>query len=124
MNFAFKGKIRYRPCRMPVFPPSDWSGSLVERSFQKPRAGLRLEFVYGCSTHESMASNVAFNDDGKIVYFTAALGIVYDATAHMQAFFNGHCDNIKCLCMNPTRRSAAPACAPLSCQCQVKCVSC
>ena len=100
-------KIRYRPCRMPVFPPSNWTGSLAERSFQKPKAGLRLEFVHGCSAHEATACNLFFNCEGKLVYFVAALGVVYDPTLHSQCFFNGHCDNIKCLALDSTRRCEA-----------------
>ncbi len=37
---AFRGKITYRYCRKPVFPPSDWDGSPAVRSAHKPKASL------------------------------------------------------------------------------------
>lgn len=98
-----------------MFPPSNWTGSLAERSFQKPKAGLRLEFVHGCSAHEATACNLFFNCEGKLVYFVAALGVVYDPTSHSQCFFSGHCDNIKCLALDSARRYEAP----LNCSCVV-----
>ena len=44
---SFRGKVSYRHCRQPVWPPSDWDGSLAARSARLPRAGLALEHVYG-----------------------------------------------------------------------------
>ncbi len=43
----FRGKISYRHCRQPVWPPSNWDGSLAARSARLPRAGLELQHVYG-----------------------------------------------------------------------------
>ncbi|GFH09144.1 uncharacterized protein HaLaN_04239, partial [Haematococcus lacustris] len=34
---SFRGKITYRYCRKPVFPPSTWDGSLALRSARKPK---------------------------------------------------------------------------------------
>jgi lipoxygenase homology domain-containing protein 1 len=34
---SFKGKITYRYCRKPVFPPSNWDGSLAVHSAKKPK---------------------------------------------------------------------------------------
>lgn len=31
-------------------------------------------------------------------------GVVYDPASHSQRFFNGHCDNIKCLAVDSARR--------------------
>lgn len=34
---SFKGKIVYRYCRRPVFPPSNWDGTPAIRSAKKPK---------------------------------------------------------------------------------------
>lgn len=39
---SFKGKILYRHCHKPVFPPSAWDGSAAARSSKKPKAGLKV----------------------------------------------------------------------------------
>lgn len=42
-------------------------------------------------------NNLFYNIDGKIVYHTAALGVVYDKDRHEQLFFHGHDDDITAL---------------------------
>jgi len=39
MDGAFRGKIRYAYCHKPVFPPTNWDGTLAVRSAQKPKVG-------------------------------------------------------------------------------------
>jgi hypothetical protein len=70
-----------------VFPPSNWDGSEALRSAAPPTAGLKLEFVYGYAGMSNTAPNVFFTAQGHIVYYTAAIGIVYDPENHTQAFF-------------------------------------
>jgi len=67
-------------------------------------AGLKLEFVYGYAGKDSTDNNLFFNDQGKVVYYTAALGIVYDPASHTQVFFKGHNDDIRCIAIHPQRR--------------------
>lgn len=43
----FNGKIIYEECRKPVYTPSNWDPSLVDRSAELPDARLALEFIYG-----------------------------------------------------------------------------
>lgn len=37
----------YRYCRKPVFPPSNWDGTLALRSAKKPKVGVSLHTT-GC----------------------------------------------------------------------------
>ncbi|KAK9824333.1 hypothetical protein WJX72_009517 [[Myrmecia] bisecta] len=104
---SFRGKISYRYCKKAVFPPSDWDGSLAARSAALPKAGLELEFVYGYDGKENTAPNVFYNAEGRIVYYLAALGVVYNPMSHTQRFFQGHDDDIRCLAMHPARRLVA-----------------
>ncbi|PNH12713.1 Lipoxygenase y domain-containing protein 1 [Tetrabaena socialis] len=104
---TFRGKITYRYCRKPVFPPSDWDGSPALRSARKPKAGLQLEFVYGYAGVENTASNIFFTGDGRLVYYQAAVGIIYDPPSHTQKFFQGHDDDIRCMALHPDRFTVA-----------------
>uniref|UniRef100_A0A383W527 PLAT domain-containing protein n=1 Tax=Tetradesmus obliquus TaxID=3088 RepID=A0A383W527_TETOB len=103
---CFKGKISYRLCRKPVFPPSYWDGSLVANSARLPKAGLALEWVYGYNASNT-APNAFYTSPQKIVYYVAALGVVYDPATHTQQFFQGHDDDITCLALHPSRSLVA-----------------
>lgn len=48
-----------------------------------------------------------YNIQGKIVYYVAAVCIVYDRIKHQQQFFLGHDDDIVCLALHPDRRTVA-----------------
>lgn len=89
---------------MPVFTPTHWTADVAARSARKPSAGLHLHFVYGYNGLDNTCNNLFFNDQGKVVYYTAAIGIVYDTQLHTQTFFKGHNDDIRCLAMHPERR--------------------
>jgi hypothetical protein len=57
------------------------------------QAGLKLEFVYGYAGHNNTCSNLFWTADFKIVYYLAALGIVYDPVTHTQTFYEARVDN-------------------------------
>lgn len=65
--------------------------------------GLKLEFVYGYAGVENTASNIFLTGDGKLVYYQAAVGVVYDPATHTQRFFQ-------------VRRRASPAATWVSTQ--------
>ena len=100
---AFQGKIIYHPCRKGVFTPTGWTGAPAARSAARPDATLELEHVHGYA-RDSLACNLFYTSRANtVVYYTAAIGIVYDASANAQRFFRGHDDDVRCLCVNATR---------------------
>ena len=103
----FTGKIVYRPCRTGVFPPSNWEPEEARYSAKKPRAGLKLEFIYGYAGIRATAANLFYTAEGKAVYYTAGIGIVYSMAGHTQQFFKGHDDDISCLAIHPDRQLVA-----------------
>lgn len=48
---------------------------------------MQLEYVYGYAGVDNTANNLFYNMDHKLVYYTAAVAIIYDPTTHTQAFF-------------------------------------
>lgn len=52
-----------------------------------PQAGLSLEFIYGYNGHTSTAPNIFYLADNRLVYYTAAVGVVYDPAKHTQQFY-------------------------------------
>jgi hypothetical protein len=104
-QYAFKGKIKYRPCRTPVFPPTNWTGAQADQSAtSRVSAALCLEFVHSYEGKMNTANNLFYTSCGDVVYYIAGLGIVYNPTKHTQTFFKGHSDDIRCLAMDRQRR--------------------
>jgi hypothetical protein len=101
-NAQFHGKILYKPCRKPVYTPSDWDPALAERSADLPGARLVLDFVYGYQGKDNTAQNLFYTAENKVVYFTAGVGVVYQRSpVHHQYFFLGHNDDITALTLCP-----------------------
>jgi hypothetical protein len=96
--------IQYRLCRRGVFAPSNWADvhrSVCERSAQKPEAFLKLEHVFGYSGLGNTAPNLRYVRGGRVVYYTAGVGIVYDPGPNRQRFFVRHTDDVQCLARHP-----------------------
>ena len=73
----------------------------------KPDAYLKLEHVYGYSGLKNTAPNLFYTKRGHVVYYTAAVGIVYDKDLNQQKFFLRHDDDVQCLTMHPDRDTVA-----------------
>eukprot|EP00892_Ulva_mutabilis_P006773 jgi/Ulvmu1/4468/UM002_0193.1 len=93
-------KVMYSQCKQGVFAPSSLSQATVEQSARLPTEKLSLEFVHGYEGRSTTSNNLACNKHGHIVYHVAAVGIVFDSTAHTQRFFLGHNDDILCLALH------------------------
>jgi WD40 repeat protein len=119
---AKEGGVRYWPFRDTVYGPSDWQRAqpyYLERGVDgiedenKPRQltpdkTLKLEFVYGyggkCSQgHASANAFYCGNGTQEVVYFSAAVGIVYDTVAHAQRFYMEHDNDITAMALHPNR---------------------
>ena len=100
-------KIIYPECRKGVFTPSSFNVEHVQASSQVPRASLELEHVYGYAGIKNTSPNLFYNTQGKIVYYTAAIGVVLDEKTKRQNFFLGHTDDIMSLAMAPDRKLVA-----------------
>ena len=55
---------------------------------------------YGYSNSKNVAPNLFYCKAG-VVYYTAAVGIVFDEDSRTQRFFLGHDDDIRCLALHP-----------------------
>ena len=58
-----------------------------------PNASLMLEWVFGYRGHQCR-NNLVYNKSGKLVYFVAGVGVVFDPLTKKQNFFLGHKDDI------------------------------
>jgi WD40 repeat protein len=84
-----------------------WRSSDTGRSVLPPAAALQLEWVHGYAGVSNLGNNLWCASSGEAVYYTAAVGVVFDAAAHSQRFFLGHDDDISCLTIDGSRTHAA-----------------
>ncbi|KAL1523351.1 hypothetical protein AB1Y20_018296 [Prymnesium parvum] len=105
----FNDPIKYWPFKGWAFPPKDYIGPDDPRETDDlstirtgPGNALRLTFAYGYRGRLSR-QNLFYNADGRIVYHTAAMGVVYDKETHEQHFFYGHDDDVTALDLHPDK---------------------
>ena len=91
----FNDPIKYWPFKGWAYPPSDYTGpdDARETDDLSKMPSLALQFVYGYAGRR-VRQNLFYNADKKVVYHTAALGVVYDKDRHEQLFFLGHDDDV------------------------------
>ena len=109
-HWAHQGMIKARPNKRGVYAPSDWKDECEEKcraSACKPDAYLKLEHVYGYSGLKNTAPNLFYTKRGAVVYYTAAVGIVYEKETNTQKFFLRHDDDVQCLTIHKDRDTVA-----------------
>ena len=98
---GFDGKIIYSKSRKGVFSPTDFDPLLALRSSKAPTASMQLDWVHGYAGVKNVANNLYYNAEGDVVYYTAAVCIVYSIERHEQRHFFGHNEEIACLGAHP-----------------------
>ncbi|VDK37930.1 unnamed protein product [Taenia asiatica] len=71
-----------------------------------PEEQLKLEWVYGYRGKDCR-NNVVLLPTGEIIYFVAAVVVLYHLEQHSQRHYLEHSDDIKCLAVHPDRITIA-----------------
>ncbi|EEY63980.1 microtubule-associated protein, putative [Phytophthora infestans T30-4] len=87
-----------RPWLGAVVAPTKAASMKVDST--SPNTRLELERVHGYQA-QTASNNARYDSNGKVVYHTAALGIVFDKAAQRQSFFRSHDDDVAALCAHP-----------------------
>ncbi|XP_050488021.1 echinoderm microtubule-associated protein-like 2 isoform X11 [Bombus huntii] len=67
-----------------------------------PQSKLKLDWVYGYRGRDCR-SNLHLLPTGEIVYFVAAVVVLYNMEEHSQRHYLGHTDDIKCIAIHPNK---------------------
>uniref|UniRef100_H2Z3H7 Uncharacterized protein n=1 Tax=Ciona savignyi TaxID=51511 RepID=H2Z3H7_CIOSA len=78
----------------------------IASSSQLPDHKLKLEWVYGYRGRDCR-SNVYSLPTGEIVYFVAAVVVLYDPKDGYQRHYLGHNDDVKCIAIHPDKLKIA-----------------
>nr|XP_033326747.1 echinoderm microtubule-associated protein-like 2 isoform X8 [Megalopta genalis] len=93
--------LRGRPVVLYVPTPLMESYDLRKVS-TPPQNKLKLNWVYGYRGRDCR-SNLHLLPTGEIVYFVAAVVILYNMEEHSQRHYLGHTDDIKCIAIHPNK---------------------
>lgn len=81
-----------------LYPPDEYVG--MDTSSQPPEEKLQLEWVYGYRGRDCR-NNLFVLSTGELIYFTAAVVVLYDVPNHKQRHYTEHTDDVKSLCVHP-----------------------
>ncbi|KAG9468759.1 hypothetical protein GDO78_022006 [Eleutherodactylus coqui] len=94
-------KLYLRGRSVPLYVPDSLVASYsLEAKAELPPRELHLEWVYGYRGRDCR-SNLYILPSGELLYFTAAVCVLYDPTAGTQRHYRGHTDDIKSLAVHP-----------------------
>ena len=95
-----------RKCRTSLATPSNFDMSIMDRSSRLPNYDVTRRYVFGmnCNLYsgDSIYSIPMDGPSGSSVmlYTSAAVGVMHDPVSNTQCFFDGHTDDITCVCFD------------------------
>ncbi|PVD36602.1 hypothetical protein C0Q70_03587 [Pomacea canaliculata] len=73
----------------------------LENDGLKPDKKLRLDWVYGFRGRDVRQNLVVLPNTGELVYFVAAIVVLYDRRTHTQKHYTAHTEEVTCLAIHP-----------------------
>ncbi|XP_045451782.1 echinoderm microtubule-associated protein-like 2 [Melitaea cinxia] len=92
--------IRGRP--VILYAPSDHDNLDLSKVAPPPQNKLKLEWVYGYRGKDCR-SNLYLLPTGEIVYFVAAVVVLFNVDEQCQRHYTGHTDDVKCIAVHPNK---------------------
>ncbi|XP_053608612.1 echinoderm microtubule-associated protein-like 2 isoform X2 [Plodia interpunctella] len=92
--------LRGRP--VVLYGPSDQDALDPAKVAPPPQSKLKLEWVYGYRGKDCR-SNLYLLPTGEIVYFVAAVVVLFNVDERCQRHYTGHTDDVKCLAVHPNK---------------------
>ncbi|XP_018374218.1 PREDICTED: echinoderm microtubule-associated protein-like 2 isoform X6 [Trachymyrmex cornetzi] len=93
--------LRGRPVVLYV-PTSMMESYDLHKVSTPPQSKLKLDWVYGYRGRDCR-SNLHLLPTGEIVYFVAAVVVLYNMEEHNQRHYLGHTDDVKCIAIHPNK---------------------
>ncbi|XP_045773907.1 echinoderm microtubule-associated protein-like 2 isoform X2 [Maniola jurtina] len=92
--------LRGRP--VVLYAPSDLENLDPAKVAPPPQNKLKLEWVYGYRGKDCR-SNLYLLPTGEIVYFVAAVVVLFNVEEQCQRHYTGHTDDVKCIAVHPNK---------------------
>ncbi|XP_046557934.1 echinoderm microtubule-associated protein-like 2 isoform X13 [Haliotis rubra] len=104
-NTAFEDgylKIYIRGRPIMLYAPSTLTDYNLSKIGETPSETLQVEWVYGYRGRDCR-SNLYNLPTGELVYFIAAVVVLYNVEENMQRHYLGHSDDVKCIAIHPDK---------------------
>ncbi|XP_026730498.1 echinoderm microtubule-associated protein-like 2 isoform X3 [Trichoplusia ni] len=92
--------LRGRP--VVLYAPSEHDGLDPAKVAPPPQNKLKLEWAYGYRGKDCR-SNLYLLPTGEIVYFVAAVVVLFNVEEQCQRHYTGHTDDVKCIAIHPNK---------------------
>jgi len=102
--------IKGRPISL-LCPDGDRVDYNVDKVNPAPSQKLKVDWVYGYRGRDARA-NLQLLPTGEMVYFVAAVVVLFNAEEHSQRHYLGHTEDIKCMTVHPNRLIVASGQGP------------
>ncbi|XP_062516540.1 echinoderm microtubule-associated protein-like 1 isoform X2 [Corticium candelabrum] len=89
-----------------LYAPTGIDISEADQAMLAPQQKLQLEWVYGYRGKDCR-SNIFVLPSGELLYFIAAVAIMYNPESGTQRHFTEHNDDIKCMAVHPNKKIVA-----------------
>jgi microtubule-associated protein-like 1/2 len=99
-------KLYLRGHPVVLYAPTGVDISEADQALPPPQQKLHLEWVYGYRGKDCR-SNLFVLPSGEVLYFIAAVAVVYNPETGTQTHFTGHNDDIKSLALHPNMKIVA-----------------
>ncbi|ELT93984.1 hypothetical protein CAPTEDRAFT_152534 [Capitella teleta] len=100
MRFYMRGRS------LNFYSPSNIQDYEISNIGDAPSEKLKLDWVYGYRGRDARC-NLYLLPTGEMVYFMAAVVILYNVEEQMQRHYLGHTDDVKCLAVHPDKITIA-----------------
>lgn len=95
-------KIYLKGRAVNLYAPSSIADYNIAKPGDLPQEKLQLEWVYGYRGRDCR-SNLYYLPTGEVIYFTAAVVVLYNVEEQTQRHYLGHTDDVKCLAIHPDK---------------------
>jgi WD40 repeat protein len=107
-----------KKCKTSLATPTNFNLSLLRRSSQMPDFQCSRSHIFGLNSglysgdmiHSLSGPASDYSREGTVdlvAYSSAAVGIVHNISDNTQRYFDGHTDDITCVCVSPNKLLAA-----------------
>ncbi|XP_065192745.1 77 kDa echinoderm microtubule-associated protein-like [Sycon ciliatum] len=96
--------LRGRP--VTLYAPTGFDMGTLDQPAKPPGENIALQWVYGYRGRDCR-NNLFYLPSGELLYFIAAVGVIYNPSTQSQRHYQGHNDDIKAMALHPNNTIAA-----------------
>lgn len=95
-----------KKCRTSLAAPSNFDMAMMDRSARLPSYDMTRHYIFGLNSNLNSGDSIyAVSNERspasfRLLYTSAAVGVMHDLVSNTQSFFDGHTDDITCITLD------------------------